>query len=117
MADEAIDLKEALERVQDDHELLLELFDIFEEDFAEKRININQVVAAKNFEGLRDIAHSMKGASSNISAKKIYEFLRQLEHAAVEGNRQEIDSILKNVDVQYDELKKYMQKLRQELKK
>ena len=35
-----IDLKDALERVQDDKELLFELFSIFQEDFPGKRDSI-----------------------------------------------------------------------------
>ena len=37
MAEDIIDLPDVLERVQDDKELLLELLDIFQEDFVSKR--------------------------------------------------------------------------------
>ena len=37
MSEEILDLKEVMERVQDDKELLLELFDIFITDYSEKR--------------------------------------------------------------------------------
>ena len=117
MSDEIIALSEALERVQEDRELLLELFDIFQEDFVEKRENINKAVGAKDFGALRDIAHSMKGASSNISAKKIYGSLAKLEQVAIAGNDQEVNPILKNIDIQYQELKAQIEKLKKELKK
>jgi len=37
MSEEIIDLKDVLERVQDDKELLDELLDIYQEDFVQKR--------------------------------------------------------------------------------
>ena len=37
MSEPIIDLKEFLERVQDDRELLVEIADIYEQDFVEKR--------------------------------------------------------------------------------
>ena len=50
MKKNAIDLEDVLERVQDDWELLLELLDIFEQDYAVKRPALGQLVQQKNFD-------------------------------------------------------------------
>ena len=71
MKKEIIDMEDVMERVQDDMELLMELLDIFENDFKEKRVRSDQLVAAGENEQLRDMAHSLKGAAGNISAKSI----------------------------------------------
>ncbi len=46
MVEEIIDLKDVLERVQDDKELLGELFDIYLEDFVVKRKALGDAIAA-----------------------------------------------------------------------
>ncbi len=68
MSNEILDLNEFLERVQDDKELLLELIDIFSEDYAIKRKLLQEAVEQDNFEEIKSISHSLKGASGNISA-------------------------------------------------
>ena len=52
-----LDLKDVLERVQDDWELLMEILDIFSEDYLEKRELFNSLLPEKNSEELRNIAH------------------------------------------------------------
>ncbi len=68
MSEEIIDLKDVLERVQDDKELLAELFDIYQEDFVVKRQALGEAITAKDITKIKEIAHSMKGSSGNISA-------------------------------------------------
>jgi HPt (histidine-containing phosphotransfer) domain-containing protein len=117
MNDDVVDLKEVLERVQDDQELLLELFDIFMGDFKEKRITIDKEIADKNFEKLKNLAHSLKGASSNISAKKIYASFSELERIATDGDRAKIDDLLKKIDQQFGSLESTVIKIKKEFKK
>jgi len=116
MSSEVLDLQEALERVQDDKELLLELFDIFQEDYIEKRKILDEKSKENNFEDLKNIAHSLKGASSNISAKKVYASFSQLEIIAPEGEVEKINGLLGKIDVEYEELSKCIVKLKEELK-
>ncbi len=85
MSEQAIDLEEFLERVQDDKELLLELLDIFTEDYQEKRVLLQEAVDSNNCEEVKSIAHSLKGASGNISAKALREVFIKLEIMG-EGN-------------------------------
>ncbi len=116
MSEEAIDVKEVLERVQDDKALLLELLDIFEDDYEEKRKAIDQLVINKNLEQLKSIAHSMKGASGNISAKKLHTVFAKLEQMAKESNLTNITQLLADLDKQYSEVKTYMAKLKVDFK-
>ncbi len=86
MAEKIIDFEEALDRVQEDRELLFELFDIFEQDFKKKRVEIGQHLKDKDTEMVRNIAHSLKGAAGNISAHFIYESCLFIEKQASEEN-------------------------------
>lgn len=117
MSEEVLDLQEVLERVQDDKELLLELFDIFQEDYEQKRRQIGQAVVQKDCEQLKNIAHSLKGASSNISAKRIYSLFAEIEQMAVRGDADGIGNILKNTDREYADLQSAIEKCKKEFRK
>jgi len=115
MSDDVIELEEVMERVQDDKELLLELLDIFQEDYREKRIKMDKLIQKQGFEELKNIAHSLKGASSNISAKKIFVTFAKLEDVAEKGNVEEIRQLIAQIDRQYEELSQSIKKLKVDL--
>ncbi len=54
MSEEIIDLKDVLERVQDDKELLDELFDIYQEDFVIKRKALGDAIAANDIAKIKE---------------------------------------------------------------
>ncbi len=105
MSDDIIDLPDVLERVQDDKELLLELLDIYQEDFLIKREALAEAITKKDFAKIKEVAHSMKGASGNISAKRLYATCLQLEQQAKEGNSVGLEDSLKTIDSQFEEIK------------
>ena len=114
MADDIIDLPDVLERVQDDKELLLELLDIYQEDFLLKRAALAEGITNKDFVKIKEVAHSMKGASGNISAKRLYATCLLLESKAKENNAEGLDDLLKTVDSQFEEVKANAIKLKQQ---
>ncbi len=117
MSEEAIDVNEVLERVQNDKDLLLELFDIFQEDYLVKRKAITDLVEKKDFEQLKGIAHSLKGASGNISAKKVHVLFYQLEEIAKNADLSQAREILANLDKEYVVLEFHIAKLKKDFKK
>ena len=117
MSQEVIDLNEVLERVQNDRELLIELLDIFLEDCPAKVNAIEEALEKNDFAQLRDIAHSMKGASGNISAKRIYELFLQIEQMTKNNDISAIPQCLKELDAQLQDLRAYRLKLKEDFKK
>ncbi len=111
---EIIDLKDFMERVQDDKELLLELLDIFQEDFIGKRQAMEAAVKGNDVSKIKEIAHSLKGASGNISAKEMHANFLKIEHAAKTNDLNEIAIILKSVDGQFEEIKQFTVKIKKE---
>lgn len=105
MSEDIIDLKDVLERVQEDKELLSELFDIYVEDFAIKRKVLGEAVAARDLAKIKEVAHSMKGASGNISARPMHAACLQLEGLAKEGNTDGMQDVVKNIDGYFEEIK------------
>ena len=117
MSQEIVDLKEVLERVQDDKELLLELLDIFIEDYPIKIETIRQGVKDKDFEKLRDASHSLKGASGNIAAKRINMLIVQVEQLVKMNTTDGIEDLLKNLEQAFSDFKIFTAKLKQDFKK
>ncbi|MBF0483187.1 MAG: Hpt domain-containing protein [Candidatus Omnitrophica bacterium] len=114
MSDQIIDVPELLERVQDDKELMLELFDIFMEDYPGKRKQLEEAIAEKNFETIRGVAHSVKGASGNISAKLVREVCMSLENKGKNNIIDGADKDLAVLDVEYAKMVERVKELKQE---
>ena len=110
MNDEAIDLKEVMDRVQDDRELLIELLQIFSDDYAQKEKMLDEAVAKNDFEQVRDIAHGLKGASGNISAKKLCSCFADLGQMAKTRDFSKAKETLDLIDRQFNELKDFVAK-------
>lgn len=115
MSDEIIDLKDALERVQDDKELLAELFDIYQEDFVAKRAALGVAISAGDIPKIKEVAHSMKGSSGNISAKSLYAACLKLEMLAKEGKTDGMQQLLTEIDGYYERIKIFAAQFKKDL--
>ncbi len=104
MDHEVLDVPEFLERVQDDKELLLELLDIFVEDFEQKRPLLEEAINASDFEEIKSIAHSIKGASGNVSAKCLREVIIQIENMGKNSDVSNGEDLLKQLDEAFVQL-------------
>ena len=116
MSDEVLDLNEFLERVQDDKELLLELLDIFSDDYQKKRVQLEEAVNKNDSEQIKSVAHSLKGASGNISAKSMRESFMKLEQMGEKRDISQAGGVLKTVDQQFIALAKRMEEVKKQLK-
>ena len=117
MSEAIIDLKEFLERVQDDRDLLVELLDIYQEDFTEKRKNLEVGVQKKDFDQIKSVAHSLKGSSGNISAKPLHACFLKIEQLAKSSDANGMLEVLGQIDKHFVELQAYVVQLKAELKK
>jgi len=104
MNENVLDLNEFLQRVQEDKELLVELLDIFSEDFAGKRKSLGEAVTQEDYEQVRNIAHSLKGASGNISAKNLREIFMKVEDMGKRGEFQNIEQLMSEADKEFEML-------------
>ena len=107
-------MKDVLERVQDDKELLLELFDIYQQDFTGKRQALFDAISSGNITKVKEVAHSMKGSSGNISAKSMYATCLQLEQLAKSNSTAGMEELVKNIDAQYEQVKIFMAEKKRE---
>jgi len=116
MSEVIFDYDEVMERVQDDKELLLELLDLFTEDFKEKREALTGYTQNKDFENIKGIGHSLKGASGNISAKALREVLLQIEEKGKDEVIDGMEELLVTLDEKFEELNNHLEGIKQKLK-
>ena len=99
-----------------DTEALLMLEEIMEDEFPEliqvyitdsdPRINaLQQALSDKNCVALRDISHSFKGASGNISALPLADLCFKLEEDARGDNLENISSLISRIDNEYQSVR------------
>ncbi|MCR4338123.1 MAG: Hpt domain-containing protein [Candidatus Omnitrophica bacterium] len=103
-----LDMKDVLDRVQDDRELLMELLEIFQDDFIQRRKNLQDALDENDAQVVREVAHAIKGASGNISAKRIFLLCHKMEKAAQAGFLDEVRRDLPSLDEQFQILQKYI---------
>lgn len=115
MSEKILDLDDLLARVQDDKELLIELFEIFEEFYPERREVLNTAMGKNDFKEVKDIIHSIKGAAGNISAVTMHRICTELEERAENKDLATVKEELPALDKQFNSLKLAMQKVRNDL--
>ncbi len=115
MSEEVIDLKDALKRVQGDKELLAELFDIYQEDFVIKRRALGDAIVADDIAKIKDVVHSMKGSSANISAKPLHAACLKLESLAKEGKTDGMQGVACAIDGYFEEVKVFAARFKKDM--
>ncbi len=113
MSEKVVDLQEVMERVQDDKELLLELFEIFTKDYLQKMQTLKIAITQRDLEVIKDIVHSITGAAGNISAKAVHSACLHIEglcavkdFAATQAALPLLDGHFKNLQARMAEIKK-----------
>ncbi|NTV30083.1 MAG: Hpt domain-containing protein [Candidatus Omnitrophica bacterium] len=114
---DVVDLKDAMDRVQDDKELLCELFDIFCEDFPPKRDKIWAAFEKGDAVAFQMIAHGFKGATGNISARQMHETCVQLDAMGKAGSISAAKPLLEGLDRQFADLKVEIVRLKKDFGK
>jgi len=115
MKDNIIDIDEALERVENDADLLIELVEVFLDDCPSKMEALKEATKNSDYSKIKDLAHSLKGAAGNISAKNIREIVIKIENFAKDGNGAPINDCIVELEAKLDELKSYCGQLRKKL--
>ena len=98
------DLTEGLSRVAGNYELYKKLLLSFYQDNKEKTQKIKQALQTNNFNTARHLAHSVKGVSGNISAKRLYAAARSLELELNQEPRGNLPELLDQFTTAMDEV-------------
>lgn len=90
---------ELLERVDNDYELLQELYSIFMEDIPQQLSEIEEALNDRDSVKVKALVHRLKGTVGNLSAEYAYELAAKMEMHAGQGE-------LSSVQYFYPDLKK-----------
>jgi len=69
-----------------DKEIVIEIIDIFINEYPERMSNIKQAIDTNDFPGLKFHAHSIKGVVANFMVPHVQELAKKLEMAGAEQN-------------------------------
>ena len=102
-ADPPIDYPSALERTGGDEEFLCELLDMYISEFGPLYQQMKDAVDSSDFDSVRELAHSLKGASANLSLIELQETSYKLE---ISGKEADPDAARENLALLENEFKK-----------
>lgn len=74
-----IDLNEGLERCQHNTKLYLKFFADFKRDYTGAGIRLRSFAQKADLQGMKDLAHKVKGVTSNLAAKPLADIARKIE--------------------------------------
>lgn len=97
---EFLNLPELLDRVENDEDLLTELFALFQEDLPESREALGAAIDGGDLGEIERAAHRLKGMLANLSAKPTAALAAEIESAARAGNAQKIPELVSTFDPQ-----------------
>lgn len=81
-----IDYPSVLERLGGDESFLKELLDLFRVDFSERYRQLQKAIEGENFNQIKELGHTLKGSSANLSLTFLQEVSSKMETAGREDN-------------------------------
>jgi HPt (histidine-containing phosphotransfer) domain-containing protein len=107
----AIDLSEALSRVDGDRDLFLTLAGIFLEESPKEAAAARAALQRQDGAGLAAAAHKLKGSVLEICAPRLFECTKRLEDLGRRGEFSEASSVCVDVEVCLAEVQDALRKL------
>ncbi|MGA1867435.1 MAG: response regulator [bacterium] len=104
------DLDALLGRMGKNEELCREVIEIYLEDIPLRIEALNQALKDNNTGEIEQIAHTIKGSSSNIEAEALMEVAYQMEVAGRQGDLQKSHDIFHTLTREFEELKNILLK-------
>ncbi len=103
-----IDMDSVLERLGGDESFFQELLDIYVEDFVEKFTQLEQAVAQSDFNNIKEIGHSLKGSSGNLSLTSLHETAYSIELSGRECNIERAKLMFARLHEEFKKLKDFL---------
>ena len=94
----AFDAEAAMERVDGDRELLVEILGLFQEQAGSTQADIQSALTKRDGPALERAAHSLKGSAGNISALEVQDVALDLEHTGRDGHWTDAEAAWKTLE-------------------
>lgn len=103
-----IDMDSVLERIGGDESFFQELLDIYIEDFLEKYIHLERAIAQSDFNNIKEIGHSLKGSSGNLSLTSLHETAYSIELSGRENDIERAKLMFDRLQEEFKKLKNFL---------
>ncbi len=103
-----VDIKEALEIMDDDDELLRECFEDFLNEMPDYMVNIKLAIESNDGSELEKAAHKLKGSLKYLAANNAAEMAYQLESAGNKNNMDKVEELYKTLGLECERLKTFI---------
>jgi PAS domain S-box-containing protein len=87
----------ALKRLDNDHELLIDMIDLFLAETPAKMLELEEALVCGDHSALADAAHAIKGMAGHFCAEQLYNSAAYLEHCARQDNPSDFQQMTRNV--------------------
>ena len=111
----ALNVGELMERIDNDIDLLAELAEIFRQEYPAQLRDAEAALASEDPEALKSVAHALKGALGNLSAKAAARLAASLEEMGRIGDFSHAEGTLKQLKVELKNVESSLQALCPEL--
>ena len=99
-----ISWNESVDRVGGGEDFLVELLNDLKDMVQQNLDKIKQSIDENNYTEIRELAHSMKGASGNLGLNTMYDTTLNLENFAKEENIEKVNKYFKILEIDYKNL-------------
>ncbi|MBF0544243.1 MAG: response regulator [Candidatus Riflebacteria bacterium] len=108
---EVINLEEGLRRIRGNTSLFLKIITDFRKDFENVISDIRNSIEMKDFWNARNIVHTLKGASGNISANLLFETLKEFEKNLNDSDSLDYKPLLSKLEERFSDVISAIDKL------
>lgn len=103
-----IDYSTLLENTGGDESFIKEVMGIYKKDFSEKRLQLKKAIKEKNFNTIKELGHSLKGASANLYLPFLQKASFQMEIAGKEKDIDKAGEALNLLEQEFQILKNHL---------
>jgi len=111
MAEALIDFENAMERLGDDKEFLIELLNELIEQVNSSQDSLKAAVEEKNYDELRFVAHGLKGAAANLDVSRMARIFKSLEDMGAQNNTDGAENLIKEAEESNKELAVFLENI------
>jgi len=102
-----VESMEMLKEVMEDE--FSDLLTVYIDDSMTRLPDIRQALQDKNAQTLRELAHSLKGASANITATALAALCYEMETAAKDEKLDGLESLLSRIEQEFETVRSHLQ--------
>ncbi len=108
---DSVNLRSLRKLTGDDPEFLAELVTLYVNDTPQRIARLKNFIKRKNVAEIRSEAHSLKGASGNLTALPLQDIFSQIEERAMAGCYEDAAALAQKAELEFEKVKKTLRKV------